>query len=223
MRITMKQRPAGRRRSRMRAVLWRLAAVFAGLLLLMLALDWRLRPMIRDYSETTARTLSMRAASDAVARVLNEGRYDYSSLIRVSRNADGAIDALETDAMTANRLQSEVTAALLAELSGERFRNLSIPLGSLTGSALLTGRGPGVPLRLQQAGTVVTRLESSFEEAGINQTNHRLELSLTFRVMALIPGHSTAVEVETNLLVAETVLVGEVPDAYAHIGKLFGE
>lgn len=222
MRITMKQRPAGRRRSWLRTALWRLAAVFAGLALIVAVLDWRMRPMVRDYSGNTAKTMSMKAASDAVARVLNEGGYDYEGLIRISRNESGDIDALETNAMTVNRLQSAVTAALLEEFSGDRFRDLSIPVGSLTGSALLTGRGPRVPLRLQQSGAVVTRLTSTFEEAGINQTNHRLELSLTFTVVALIPGHSTSVEVETNVLVAETVLVGKVPDAYAHIGTLFG-
>ena len=79
------------------------------------------------------------------------------------------------------------------------------------------GRGPLIPLKITLAGTVITELQSQFLSAGINQTKHELTLSVKARIFIRMPGYYTTAEITTNFLVAETVIVGEVPDAFTNV------
>lgn len=187
----------------------RMLCLSAALVLLVVAADIRLRPTARAAGVNAAKRQAMTAASNAVMRVLGDG-VAYDRLMVATRDENGAVRSMEADAAAVNRLTAAVTAAVTEELNGEMSR-LSVPIGTMTGSTLLMGRGPAVTLRLQQDGAVVTTLESRFDSAGINQTAHRLELRLQFSVLVLVPGTPETVSVDTNFLVAETVLVGDVP------------
>ena len=90
-------------------------------------------------------------------------------------------------------------------------RELSIPVGTLTGSPLLAGRGPLLTVRMQSVGSPSARFENEFTDAGINQTRHRIMLVVDVSVGILLPGFSTATRVSSEFNVAETVIVGSVP------------
>ena len=97
-------------------------------------------------------------------------------------------------------------------------RELSIPVGTLTGSALLAGRGPRISVRMESVGSSSARFENRFTSAGINQTNHRIVLEVNVSVSILLPGFTTATQVANEVTVAETVIVGAVPDTYPYFG-----
>ena len=93
-------------------------------------------------------------------------------------------------------------------------RDLSIPIGSLTGSALLAGRGPRITVRMESVGSSEANFHNAFTSAGINQTKHQIILTVDVSVSILLPGFTTATEVSNSFIVAETVIVGAVPDTY---------
>lgn len=95
-------------------------------------------------------------------------------------------------------------------------RELSIPIGSLTGSALLAGRGPRISVRMESVGTSSAWFENEFVTGGINQTNHRIILHIEVSVAILLPGVTTTTKVNNAVTVAETVIVGSVPETYTY-------
>jgi sporulation protein YunB len=105
----------------------------------------------------------------------------------------------------------------MSELNTQR---LSIPVGTLFGGELLTGRGPKLPLKLMISNSVLSEFKNSFDEAGINQTRHEIMLELTADIYVVLPGYKTSAQVKTNISVAETIIVGKVPDTYADLNRL---
>ena len=94
--------------------------------------------------------------------------------------------------------------------------DLSIPLGTLTGSALLAGRGPSFTVRMQSTGSCTATFSNDFSDAGINQTTHRIILCVEVNMSILLPGFQTSTQVDASFSVAETVIVGDVPESYTY-------
>ena len=115
-----------------------------------------------------------------------------------------------------NRLQSLISDTVLDRLSEMTSSDLSIPLGTLTGSNLLAGRGPHIRVRTQSVGSATARLRNALTAAGINQTKHQVLLDVEVYVTVLLPGFATSVQVNNELCVAETVIVGNVPETYTY-------
>ena len=113
-----------------------------------------------------------------------------------------------------NRLQSAITEDVLHRLSQMSDTQLSIPIGTLTGSALLAGHGPRLTVKMQSTGSCSAHFENQFSDAGINQTTHSILLYVDVSVTILLPGLSTRTQVSSSFSVAETVIVGDVPDTY---------
>ena len=126
------------------------------------------------------------------------------------------ITAVKSNMAEFNRLQSAVLADVLQRLSEVSTRELAIPLGSLTGSPLLAGRGPLLHIKMQSVGSSSAHFENAFASAGINQTRHEIRLVVDVYVSVLLPGFSTVTKVTNRCAVAETVIVGSVPDTYTY-------
>lgn len=192
-----------------------LVCAMSGMLLVWALLDWRLRPLVEQYSQTQAKLAASLAADRAVTQALAE---QATLPVHVQRDSAGNIQSVETDMTVVNRLKAAVTDAVTAEMAQKELQ-LNIPLGTLIGSDLFTGRGPRIPIKVLCNATVITALEGTFESAGINQTNHQLWLTAHVTVVCVISGfRQLTVTSETRYLVAETVLVGKVPDTYADLG-----
>lgn len=115
-----------------------------------------------------------------------------------------------------NRLQSAITQDILKRLGEMSDTDLTIPAGTLTGSAFLAGRGPGLSVRMQSTGSCSAKFLNDFSQAGINQTTHRIILCVDVSMSILLPGFRTETAVSNSFSVAETVIVGEVPDTYTY-------
>ena len=116
-----------------------------------------------------------------------------------------------------NRLKAAATGAVMDELENYKKQTVEIPFGNLIGGDFFTGRGPYIPIKISMSGTALSVMNSRFTSAGINQTSHQIELEVTVRIYAAIPGFRSSIETTTNYLVAETVLVGEVPDSFTQV------
>ena len=116
-----------------------------------------------------------------------------------------------------SRLQSAVTTSVIESILRFSSQQVTLPAGSLTGNPFFSGRGPEVEIRLIPAGFVQTQMKNVFESAGINQTRHQILLNVRLDIQAVLPGYAIANQVDTDICLAETVIVGLVPGAYTWV------
>ena len=176
----------------------------------------QLRPLLESMATTRVSNTVNRIVFEAVNEAIESGEITYDQLISFEKDNDGRITAVHSNMAACNRLQVEILDIILARIDQVSARELSIPVGSLTGSALLAGRGPRIKVRMESVGSSSARFENEFSSAGINQTNHRIVLHIDVSVAILLPGFTTATEVSNAVTVAETVIVGSVPDTYTY-------
>ena len=185
-----------------------LAAAVIGLL------QAKLRPLVAEAARTQTQNTSTAVLEHAVVEGLARREVGYSDLVTIQRDESGAITALTTDTAALNLLRAELVSEVLQALEGIDVSAISIPLGSLLDFEPVWARGPSIQVRSMSVGTVTAEFESSFTSAGVNQTLHRIWLDLSVPVTVLLPGEKLEVPVHTRLCAAETVIVGEVPQAY---------
>jgi sporulation protein YunB len=173
--------------------------------------------LIRVYSRNQAQWYATKIINEAVTEVLSAENTNYETLVAVSRNGDGAVQAVEVDVATVNRLKAAVSLAVTEQVGERKNVQVDIPLFTFLGSHWLTGRGPFVHIPVSMNGSVLTTVTSTFTEAGINQTSHRIEMQIKTNMEIAIPTGHTSVSVETPFIIAESILLGKVPDAFTNV------
>ena len=201
-----------------RRMLFRLLTLVLAVSLLALTLTAtaRMRPLLESLATTRVSNTVNRIISEAVNEAIQNGDISYERLISLEKDNEGKITAVHSNMAAFNRLQSRILDIILAKIDQVSARELSIPIGTLTGSALLAGRGPRIRVRMESVGSSTARFNNRFESAGINQTKHQIILEVEVSVAILLPGFTTATKVSTAVTVAETVIVGAVPDTYTY-------
>ena len=209
------------RRLRRGLPLWVLTwLVAAGVMLCAVRVTERaLRPVLAAAARYQVRSQVTDAVEQWAARDLQERGVDYSDFVTITRNEAGEITALSADMVRLNLLRAELSAHLLERLEDSQLE-LTIPVGSLLPLEPTWARGPELHLRALALGTASAEFESEFTSAGINQTRHRLWLELSVPVTVLLPGGGEELTVDSRLCVAETVIVGQVPQTWFQTGGL---
>lgn len=200
-----------RRRRRRR---WLLLLAAALLLAVVVFLDRQLLPLLTQYSKTQAQWRVTRMINEAVTEVLGNSETDYGALVTVTRDSAGNVVSAEADTRRLNMLKAAVTTAVTERIGAEEEMTVAIPVGTLLGSGYFAGRGPFVRIPVGVSGGVLTTVDSVFTAAGVNQTTHRIEMKITVDLFIAVPTAHTSVRVETPFIIAESVLLGKVPDAY---------
>lgn len=194
--------------------------VAAGVMLCAVRVTERaLRPMLAAAARYQVRSQVTAAVEQWAARDLQERGVDYSDFVTITRNEAGEITALSADMARLNLLRAELSAHLLERLEDSQLE-LTVPVGSLLPIEPTWARGPELHLRALALGTASAEFESEFTSAGINQTRHRLWLELSVPVTVLLPGGGEELTVDSRLCVAETVIVGQVPQTWFQTGGL---
>lgn len=175
-----------------------------------------LRGLLGNLAETAVSNMVGQVVTEAVSDTIANGDIRYERLISFEKDNNGDITALHSNMAEFNRLQAGITQEVLTRLGEVAERDLVIPLGTLTGSALLAGRGPSFTVRMQSVGSCSARFENRFSQAGINQTTHRIILCVEVNMSILLPGFQTSTQVNSSFSVAETVIVGDVPESYTY-------
>ena len=197
-----------------------LAVAFAlALLALVTVAAMHLKPILTSLATARVSNTVNGIVSAAVNETIYSGDVDYDSLISFEKDNEGHITAVKSNMAEFNRLQSAIIADILEKLSEVTTRELSIPFGTLTGTPLLAGRGPLISVRMQSVGSSSAHFENAFTSAGINQTKHQIYLVVDVYVSILLPGFSTMTKVSNTYAVAETVIVGLVPDNYTYFSN----
>ena len=187
-------------------------------LLLMIFLtfaDLRLKPVVINAARSRARLFASDVISRSVDAAVSESAGNF---INVIYGEDG-ISAIETNVTGISRLRADSILNIRGEISDIDRMTLNIPLGNLAGGMLLTGRGFPVRIKLVPIGDVSGEIYSEFSETGINQTLHRIYLRVRVSMNMIVASDTVRLELADDILVAETVIVGKVPDAYTAINR----
>ena len=200
---------------RQRVLFW-LTGIFALLLALTVAVVLHMKPVVVDLATARTSNAVNRIVVAAVNDAVDSGRIDYEQLVDFDKDADGHVTALRSNMAAFNRLQASIADDILQRMAEVSSTDLTIPIGTLTGSPLLAGRGPCLRVRMQSVGTATARFDNQFSAAGINQTRHRIILDVDVHVSILLPGLTTYTKVSNEISVAETVIVGGVPETYTY-------
>ena len=206
-------------RTRLRLRTVRRAAAFALLVLVLLAAltaTARMKPILERLAAARVSNTVTGIVTRAVYEAVQSGEISYDGLISFEKDSEGKVTALYSNMAAFNRLQAEILSTVLDRIGQVDTRELSIPVGSLTGSALLAGRGPAISVRMESVGSSNAWFENEFLSAGINQTRHNIVLHIDVYVSILLPGFTTATKVSNSFTVAETVIVGSVPGQYTY-------
>lgn len=182
-------------------------------------LENKLRPVVAEIAAAQAQNNMTAVVENAVTADLAARQVSYVDFVTIQRDEGGAITALTTDMARMNLLRSELTAAILETLEGVDVSDVQVPLGSLFDLEPLWAKGPALKAKSMTVGTVRAEFDSQLTSAGVNQTLHRIWLEVDVPMTLLLPGGEVETALHTRLCVAETVIVGKVPDTYLQLGQ----
>ena len=205
--------------ARQRAGVW-LTLLTLALLAAAVSLLWHLKPVMTSMATARVSNMVNRIVSAAVNEAVENGQIDYGNFVIFDKDDTGHITALRSNVAEVNRMQGQIADEILHRLSEISTSELEIPLGTLTGSALLAGRGPSLFVRMQAVGSASATFRNQFTAAGINQTRHQIFLDVDVYMSILLPGMKTSTKVSNEIAVAETVIVGGVPDTYTYFSTM---
>ena len=205
-----------RRMDRRAAVRILLLFLISLVLFVILYATAQLRPLLESLAVTRVSNTVNRIVAEAVDEAIQQGDISYEQLISFEKDTEGRVTAVHSNMAAFNRLQSRIADSILQRLSEVSTRELEIPVGTLTGSSLLAGRGPCIRIRMQAVGSTTAKLRNAFTAAGINQTKHQILLDVTVQMSILLPGFRTSTQVSNEITVAETIIIGSVPDTYTY-------
>ena len=184
--------------------------------LAILACSIYLRILCRSMAISDARDAVTLAINGCVNSILRENDYGSDYFVSLEKDAEGNITAITADTAHINALSSQLLSEMAKAADSETLR-LSIPLGNLLGSDLLMGRGPQIPVEVLMLTSSFVRFENDLISTGINQSRHVITLKADVDIDILMPWETITTTVETDVLIAETVIIGRVPETYVHV------
>lgn len=176
------------------------------------------------FMKDIATSMALSDARDAVTTVVNEkinekmsvGKYDYDYFVTLQKDESGDITAISANMTRINSLASEILREVISSTTNGEI-DIGIPIGNLMGSNILLGRGPNIPVKVIMLTSSYADFRNEINSAGINQIRHQIILELTVEVDVLMPWHVESANVKSEVLIAETIIVGSVPDTYLNL------
>ena len=182
----------------------------------------RYHDAIRQLSETQVRNATSDLINDAIGCQIESGNIRYDRIVYFEKDLDGRITALKTNMSEVNRLKTDILNLINDEILALDTSDISIPVGSLIFPEFFSGRGPGIPVQILSIRNSDGSFRSYFSEAGINQTLQQLTMDVSVDVSVLVLGKAESFTVSSQVVVAETIIVGQVPDTFLQTGGEHG-
>ena len=204
-----------------RAVRWMIILVVA-VSLAFLMLRSRYRDIIQELAQTQVKNTTSDLTNDAIAKQIAQGVIQYDRIVYFEKDLDGRNTAQKTNMSEVNRLKTDILNLINDEILALDTSDIGIPLGSLFLPELLSGKGPAIPVHILSIRNSDAAFTSAFSQAGINQTLHQLVMVVSVDVSVLVLGQTSSFTVNSEVVVAETVIVGDVPSTYLQTGGTYG-
>lgn len=208
------------RKVKKRRYLRRAALMLIAVFFLFIMADRNFKPMVFALAEARSASMASQVLSQALAEALGDG-VGYDDLMNVRMDQKGQVALLSANTIRMNQLANRAGQAALRRLEVMSSERVSVPLGSALGLTILAGTGPGIPVSIVPVGSISTDFATEFEACGVNQTRHKVYLQVEASIRIVIPTGAKTTRVSANMLVAESIIVGAVPEGF--VGYNIGE
>lgn len=212
--VACEDKKARRTRVCRRAVL-----IVLAILLVVVLLEKNLEALILDMAYARAEAMAAEYINEAVREIMG-GQITYEDMITVRTDGAGRVTMLQANAVRMNELATVTAMHAQARLESAEAQSISIPLGAALGIPFFSALGPRVQVRIVPVSAVTTAFSTEFESAGINQSRHKIYLSLRTVVRLVIPSGARQVTLNGQVLIAESIIVGEVPQSYVNVPEM---
>ena len=202
----------------LRLIIICLIAVIVGIVLFRI----RFNDPIRALAQTQVTNTTSDLINDAIDRQIEDGTIQYDRMVYFEKDLDGRITALKTNMSEVNRLKTNILNLINDEILALSTDDLGVPIGNLFLPEILSGRGPEIPVQILSIRNSDASFNSNFTQAGINQTLHQSEMCVLVDVSILVLGKTIIFTVESDVVIAETIIVGDVPDTFFQTGGNYG-
>ena len=182
--------------------------------------------LLFDYINPMFEEMCIAKAKSIAIQIINKktqdsiDKIDYNDIVTIMKDNNGNITMVKANALSINRISVELTTDIQNAFENENQTSIYIPIGSIFGNEILSNIGPKIPIQINPTGVVTTQFRSEFEAAGINQTIHRIYLYTVCKINIITPLRTMSNEVTSEVIVAESVIVGPVPDSYYNLEGL---
>ena len=182
----------------------------------------RYQQVILHLAETQVKNATSDLINDAIDRQIEIGNIHYDRIVYFEKDLEGRITALKTNMSEVNRLKTDILNLINDEILAVDTADLGVPIGSLFMPEFLSGRGPSIPVQILSIRNSDASFHSHFSEAGINQTLQQITMDVSVDVAVLVLGETDSFTVSSQVVVAETIIVGDVPDTFLQTGGYNG-
>ncbi len=173
---------------------------------------------IRGLAQTQVKNTTSDLINDAVDEQIETGNVQYDRIVYFEKDLNGRITALKTNMSEVNRLKTDILNIINDEILALDTSDLGVPVGSLILPEIFAGRGPEIPVLIISIKNSDAAFSSTFTQAGINQTLHQINMLVSVDVAVLILGRTNYFTISSQIVVAETVIVGDVPETLLQTG-----
>ncbi|AOT68609.1 sporulation protein YunB [Geosporobacter ferrireducens] len=191
-------------------------AIFLFVIYSFLLVDKKVKPSVLAIAEVKAREIATRAINESVNSKVSDD-IKYQDLIFIRTDTEGNVTMMQANTVMMNRLASEVALTVQDNIKQIKASSVKVPLGNVFGSQLLAQYGPKININVTPIGMVNVDFKTQFEQSGINQTRHKIYLVVNTQVRIIVPFSTNTTSVETSVPIAETVIVGKVPQSYIFV------
>lgn len=178
----------------------------------------KLYPVVESLAETQVKNVTSDLINDAIDEQIARGDIQYDRIVYFEKDLNGRITALKTNMGEVNRLKTQTLNIINDEILALDASDIGLPMGSLILPELFSGKGPAIPVRILSIRNSDASFNSGFSEAGINQTLHQLSMDVSVDVTVLVLGSTVSFTVNSQVVVAETIIVGDVPNTFLQTG-----
>lgn len=193
---------------------WIIIIILLLLVFAYILIDSLIRPTILTLAESKLKAIAVSAMNDAVRNTIGKSGINYSDLINIQKDEAGNISIINANTVLMNELAADTATAAQNNILNVGQQGIEIPVGTVFGGPLLTGRGPSIVVKFEPSGSVTTDIKDELDAAGINQTSHKIYFILTASIRVVLGNISQTVEVSSQVLISETIIVGKVPQTY---------
>lgn len=177
--------------------------------------------VIREIAQTQVTNATSDLINDAVARQIADGNVAYDRIVYFEKDLNGRITALKTNIGEVNKLKTDTLNLINDEILAMDESCIGIAVGSLILPEFFSGKGPRIPVEILTIRNSDATFQSDFTQAGINQTLHQLHMNVSVDVSVLVLGTTVSFRVSADVVVAETIIVGDVPDTFLQTGGYY--
>ena len=180
-----------------------------------------IKPVFNKLCSEEAKSLATIICNQKTTECVKQ--YNYSDFVIIHKDANDNVTMLEANMYNINIVTSDIAEKIQIEMNNSSTNNVYISAGNFTGISLLAGKGPKIPIQVSTTGNVQTDLKSEFVEMGVNQTLHRLYLEIECEISILTPFNTMSEAINNQFIIAENVIVGNIPSTYYNLEGLNNE